>query len=235
MALLPDQDTVKKELDQKTRHSTRCAVLVMRDEDKLDARKHFSTPLLFSIHEAKGLEYEHTVLYRFVSGHRAAFADIAEGVRPEDLAADTLEYRRAKDKSDKSMEVYKFFINALYMALTRAIEHVYLVESDTAHPLFGLLGLSVAGQVQVEARQSTQEDWQREARRLELQGKTEQADAIRKTILKTTPVPWPVFDEARTTELLDKVFHTRILRQSLSAAHRDRHLLRSAHPRPKAR
>ena len=43
----------------------------MRDEDKASAREYFSTPLLFSIHEAKGLEYENIVLYRFVSGHRA--------------------------------------------------------------------------------------------------------------------------------------------------------------------
>jgi hypothetical protein len=62
------------------------------------------------------------------------------------------------------------------------------------------------GQVQVEARQSTLEDWQKEARKLELQGKQEQAEAIRRTILKQTPVPWPVFGEAKVVELLVKVF-----------------------------
>jgi len=59
----------------------------MRDEDKAQARQHFSTPLLFSIHEAKGLEYENIVLYRFVSDHRAEFGEIVEGVRAEDLQA----------------------------------------------------------------------------------------------------------------------------------------------------
>jgi ATP-dependent exoDNAse (exonuclease V) beta subunit len=138
----------------------------MRDEDKAEARKHFGTPLLFSIHEAKGLEYENIVLYRFVSDHRAQFTEIAQGVNKQDLAADTLDYRRAKDKSDKSMEVYKFFVNALYVALTRAIQNLYIVESDTAHPLFDMLDLAVAGPVKLDARQSTQEDWQREARKL---------------------------------------------------------------------
>lgn len=204
--LVPDKDAVKKDLDRQIRQSTRFAVLVMRDEDKAQARKHFSTPLLFSIHEAKGLEYENIVLYRFVSDHRAEFAEIVEGVRKEDLAGEELDYRRAKDKSDKSLEIYKFFVNALYVALTRAIRNLYLIESDTHHPLFDLLELSVAGQVKVEARQSTLEDWQKEARKLELQGKQEQADAIRKTILKQIPVPWPVFDETRTRELLVKVF-----------------------------
>lgn len=204
--LIPDKDAVKKDLDAQIRKSTQFAVLVMRDEDKAEARKHFATPLLFSIHEAKGLEYENIVLYRFVSDHRAEFAEIVDSVRKEDLAADELDYRRAKDKSDKSLEVYKFFVNALYVALTRAIRNLYVIESDTQHPLFGLLDLTVAGQVKVEARQASLEDWQKEARKLELQGKQEQADAIRKGILKQTPVPWPVFDQGRTEELLVKVF-----------------------------
>lgn len=204
--LIPDKDNVKKELDQQIRKSTHFAVLVMRDEDKAEARKHFATPLLFSIHEAKGLEYENIVLYRFVSDHRTEFAEIVDGVRKEDLAADELDYRRTRDKSDKSIEVYKFFVNALYVALTRAIRNLYVIESDTRHPLFDLLDLTVAGQVKVEAKQATLEDWQKEARKLELQGKQEQADAIRRGLLKQTPVPWPVFDQARTEELLVKVF-----------------------------
>jgi hypothetical protein len=205
VALMPDKDATKRELDQKIRQSTQFAVLVMRDEDKAEAKKHFTTPLLFSIHEAKGLEYENIVLYRFVSDHRAEFTDIVEGVTKADLAIDTLDYRRAKDKSDKSLEIYKFFVNALYVALTRAIRNLYVIESDTAHPLFGLLGMSI-GAVAVEAKQSSVEDWQKEARKLELQGKQEQAEAIRRTILRQTPVPWPVFGEAKVRELLVKVF-----------------------------
>jgi hypothetical protein len=139
VALVPDKDASKRELDQKIRQSTQFAVLVMRDEDKAEARKHFATPLLFSIHEAKGLEYDNIVLYRFISDHRAEFSEIVDGVEAADLAADTLDYRRAKDKTDKSLEVYKFFVNALYVALTRAIRNVYVIESDTGHALFGLL------------------------------------------------------------------------------------------------
>jgi hypothetical protein len=205
VTLMPDKDATKRELDQKIRQSTQFAVLVMRDEDKADARKHFATPLLFSIHEAKGLEYENIVLYRFISDHRGEFNDIAEGIVKTDLAVETLDYKRAKDKSDKSLEVYKFFVNALYVALTRAIKNIYMIESDTGHDLFGLLDL-IVGQTKIEAKQSTLEDWQKEARKLELQGKQEQAEAIRRTILKQVPVPWPVFDEAKVRELLIKVF-----------------------------
>ncbi|MGA8147434.1 MAG: UvrD-helicase domain-containing protein [Gallionellaceae bacterium] len=206
VALMADKDAVLRELDLKVRLSTQFAVLVMRDEDKAEAHKHFATPLLFSIHEAKGLEYENIILYRFISDHRAEFNQIVEGVNKADLTADTLDYRRAKDKSDKSLEVYKFFINALYVALTRAIKNLFILESDTTHPLFALLDLVAAGSVRVDAQQSSLEDWQKEARKLELQGKQEQAEAIRRTILKQTPPPWPVFDESRLRETLIKVF-----------------------------
>jgi hypothetical protein len=209
VTLASDKEELKRELNQKIRQSTRFAVLVMRDEDKIEARKHFTTPLLFSVHEAKGLEYENIVLYRFISDHRTEFNEIADGVAAKDLIADELDYRRAKDKSDKALEVYKFFVNALYVALTRATANLYLIESDTEHPLFKLLELTPAGRVQVDAKQSSIEDWQREARKLELQGKQEQVEAIRRDILRQSPVPWPVFDQAKTTELLIKVFRDR--------------------------
>ena len=210
VALMADKDNVKRDLDRQTRQSTRFAVLVMRDEDKPAARQHFGTPLLFSIHEAKGLEYDNIVLYRFVSDHRAEFAGIADGVDKQALDIDTLDYRRARDKTDKSMEVYKFFVNALYVALTRAISNLYLVESDTGHPLFDLLGLAVGGAVQVEASRSSMEDWQKEAHKLELQGKQEQAEAIRRDILRQAAVPWPVFDTGKTRELMTKVLREQV-------------------------
>ncbi len=208
--LLQDKETTLRELNQKTRQSTQFAVLVMRDEDKAEARRYFSTPLLFSIHEAKGLEYENIVLYRFVSNNRGEFSAIVDGVEKSDLLVDSLDYRRTRDKRDKSLEVYKFFVNALYVAITRAIKNLFLIEADTQHQIFSLLDLTTTGQVNVEAQQSSLEEWQKEAHRLELQGKQEQAAVIRRDILKQTPPPWPVFDEPRVRELLHKVFQERV-------------------------
>lgn len=211
VTVLADKDGVRKELNQRTRQSTQFAVLVMRDEDKTQARAHFQTPLIFSIHEAKGLEYENIVLYRFVSDNRARFADLVEGVDASDLEGDELTYRRAPDKSDKSLETCKFYVNSLYVALTRAIHNVYLIESDATHPLLHLLALRQdAEQVKVEARASTLDDWQNEARKLDLQGKQEQADAIRQSILRQTAVPWPVFNETWLRDTLVKVFRDQV-------------------------
>ncbi|MFB9245932.1 UvrD-helicase domain-containing protein [Massilia antarctica] len=207
VSLLADSDSAPRDLNAQTRRSTRCAVLVLRDEDKEEAKKHFDTPLIFSVHEAKGLEYDSIVLFRFISDKRARFGDIADGISAADIASDDLQYSRARDKSDKSLEIYKFYVNALYVALTRAIRHVYLIESDTAHPLLRLLDIAQAGAApKPDTPASSLEDWQKEARKLALQGKQEQADAIERLILKSTPVPWPVFGEARLRESLAKVF-----------------------------
>jgi hypothetical protein len=184
-----------RELDERTRQSAKTAVIVLRDEHKVLARNELRTPLVFSIHEAKGLEYETVIVYRLVSAERRLFAELCEGVTAQDLAADELAYRRAKDKSDKSLELYKFYINALYVALTRAVSQVVLVEEDLAHPLLSLLGIG-AGASQMPMEKSTAEEWQREAHRLEAQGKLEQAEAIRAQVLQEKPVPWTVYDGA---------------------------------------
>lgn len=193
--LLPDKDAVKRELDARTRASTQFAVLVLRDEDKAEARAVFRTPLVFSVHEAKGLEYPSIILYRFVSGQRQAYAEICEGVSAAALTKEELDYRRAKDKHDRSLELWKFYVNALYVAITRAVENLFLIESDLAHPLLQLLELRDNGErVEVQAAASSRQDWEREAHRLEQQGKQEQADAIRQNVLRTKPVPWPVWN-----------------------------------------
>jgi len=205
--LLQDKDTIKQELDRSTRNSAQVAVLVLRDEDKAAVRRFFKTPLVFSIHEAKGLEYENIILYRFISDNRAEYSEITQGIQTADLLDDELAYSRGKDKSDKSLEIYKFYVNALYVALTRAVKNVYLVESNTEHRLLDLLGLRTAAQqVRMKVAASSLDDWQREARKLELQGKQEQADAIRKDILKEKPVPWPVHTEAWLRDTLAKAF-----------------------------
>ena len=194
-----------KELDEKTRQSTKVAVIVLRDEHKADARRQLRTPLVFSIHEAKGLEYETVIVYRLLSAERQLFAELCEGVEARDLAGERLEYRRPKDKSDRSLELYKFFVNALYVALTRAVGQVILVEDDLGHPLLELLGVGrPESAASVQAEKSSAEEWQREAHRLEVQGKQEQAEAIREQVLKLRPVPWTVFDDANLRALADK-------------------------------
>ncbi|MBI5504520.1 MAG: AAA family ATPase [Deltaproteobacteria bacterium] len=206
VTLLPAKDAALKALDAASRGSVKHAVIVLRDEDKVAARARFRTPLLFSVHEAKGLEYPHVVLFEMVSSQRSVYAEVCEGVSPSDVASEGLEYRRARDKGDKSLELFKFYVNALYVAMTRAVETLTLVESDASHPLFGLLGLETGEARTGDVRTSTKEEWAQEARKLELQGKDEQARAIRDTFLQSKPVPWTSWNQSVIEELAAKAF-----------------------------
>jgi len=217
--LLQDDDKIKRELSAKTSRSARTAVMVLQGEDKAEARRHFQTPLLFSIQEAKGLEYESIILYNFVSGCPRAFDEIAEGVTADALSRD-LRYARAKDKADKSLDAFKFYINALYVAITRAVGSLYLIERNPSHRLLSLLGLAARREgVGIAEHRSSVEEWKAEARKLELQGKAEQAEAIRRSVLSIQDVPWKVLTpaslEALTREACDPARYNRQAKQLL--------------------
>lgn len=191
MVFLEEKGKTVADLARKTRMSVNYAVLVLRNEDKPKARSLFPSPLLFSVQESKGLEYENIILYNFISDNAAEFNNVCDGVTPEALTGDSLVYARGRDKSDKSLDVYKFYINSLYVAITRAVKNVYIVEQTRGHKLIGLLGIQEYSKDRIIREEvSSSDDWKREARRLDMQGKTEQAEAIRKNILVTSTPNW---------------------------------------------
>lgn len=207
VTLLAAKEATLRELDARSRASVQHAVVVLRDEDKPAARAQLRTPLVFSVHEAKGLEYPHVILFALVSSQRAAYTEVCHGVTAADLAVQELAYNRAHDKGDKSLELYKFYVNALYVAMTRAIETLTLVESDTSHPLLELLGLQLSSQsatATAPAQASSREEWAQEARKLELQGKEEQARAIREAFLQVKTVPWTPWSQQHMQELMPR-------------------------------
>lgn len=210
VAFLENLPKIKTELNDKTKRSTRFAVLVMRNEDKLNAKKFFETPLLFSVQEAKGLEYENIILFNIISQYEKEFRELTNGVDKADLEGE-MEYARSRDKADKSLDEYKFYVNSLYVAMTRAVKNLYVIETNKKHNLLAFLGLTEFKQnTNVKADNSSSEDWQKEARRLEMQGKQEQADAIRQNILKITPVPWEVVTRKNYAELMAEALHPEI-------------------------
>jgi hypothetical protein len=193
VVFLQNTPKIREELDKKTRASTRFAVIVMTQEQKPAAQQFFKTPLVFSIQEAKGLEYDNIVLFNFMSGEEERFREISRGVEHEDLQKD-LKYARGKDKSDKSLEVYKFYINSLYVAITRAVKNLYWIEDAPKQKMLDLLDLRDArATLELDAQASSLDEWRLEAHKLELQGKQEQADKIRSDILKEQKPAWEVY------------------------------------------
>lgn len=206
VVFLQDNDHIKQELDKKTKASTRFAIIVMTPEQKPMAQQHFSTPLVFTIQEAKGLEYENIIIYNFLSQEEQRYREISKGVTPEDLEKD-IKFSRAKDKTDKSLEVYKFYINSLYVALTRAIKNLYWIESAPKQQLLGLIGLDNAqATLEIADSNSSLDDWRQEAHKLELQGKQEQAERIREEILKQKTPNWTVISGDSLAALKEKAF-----------------------------
>jgi hypothetical protein len=204
--LLNDDASTRKELNDNTSRSVHFAVLVLRESEKKIAQNIFKTPLVFSIREAKGLEYKNIILFNIVSNCKETFNEITNEITSEDLLGD-LKYNRVKDKSDRSLEIYKFFINALYVGMTRAVENLYWIEKDNTPKLFNLLKLSQdKNKLKIKMTASSQEEWKKEAIKLEAQGKTEQAAKILTDVLKITPVPWEVLTRDDLKNLLNDAF-----------------------------
>lgn len=178
--LMRDNDKVKAELNRKTQNSTHYAVIVADNYLKEEASRYFKTPLIFSVQEAKGLEYENVILLNFISENPQEFKEIINGVNVADLQEDALQYARPADKNDKDAEIYKFFINSFYVAITRSVKNIYLFEKLVNHAALELLSLKeMTKPLQVAEQKSNRHEWLEEAKRLEEQGKHEQAEQIR--------------------------------------------------------
>ncbi len=201
--LRPDEKNVRKDLNEKTANSVHYAVIVLREADKAIARQVFKTPLIFSVREAKGLEYRNIIIFNLVSSSRREFDEISDGVDGSELQGE-LKYSRNRDKTDKSLEIYKFFINSMYVAVTRSIENLYWIEHDSCHAVFRLLNLqSTQDNLKISASSSSSDEWRHEAAKLAAQGKQEQASRILSDVLKLVPVPW----EITTRENFLKLVH----------------------------
>ncbi|MEN0045856.1 MAG: ankyrin repeat domain-containing protein [Bacteroidota bacterium] len=173
-------DKIQKDLNKRTENSAKFAVLVMDKAQKRKVSQYFKTPLIFTIQEAKGLEYENIILVNFISDYEKEFREISSGVSNEDLLDENMRFSRAKDKANKEQEAYKFYINSLYVAFTRAVKNLYIVETTKKHDLLKLLGIvETKAKVNIEQQVSNEQEWEEEAKRLEQQGKVEQAAAIR--------------------------------------------------------
>ena len=171
------------------------------------------------------------------------YAEVCRDVAPRDLEGDELDYRRARDKADKSLELNKFYVNALYVAMTRAIEGLTIVESDVGTRCCGCSNSRRSRDIApAPVQASSKDEWAQEARKLELQGKQEQARAIRETFLAARPTPWTPWSLARLAGMgaqgarsqkpfrQDQTDHVR-----LCAVARTRRLYREARRKPISR
>uniref|UniRef100_A0AAU7YJA0 Ankyrin repeat domain-containing protein n=1 Tax=Wolbachia endosymbiont of Oeneis ivallda TaxID=3171168 RepID=A0AAU7YJA0_9RICK len=188
-------DDKKEEIAKQVNESINCAVLVLNDESKKSARQLFDTPIVFNIHEAKGLEFENVILYKFTSCKayneiwKIACTDKSDGEIDNTINRIRDSYNekevntsRNKDKKDKSLEKYKFYMNALYVGVTRAASNVYII--DDKSNLLKIIELGEEDSVNIEQEKSSLEEWRNKALELIEKGNIEQAELIARKLQK---------------------------------------------------
>jgi hypothetical protein len=185
-------DDKKGEVAKKVSQSINWAVLVLDSGSKEDARKLFSTPLVFNIHEAKGLEFENVILYKFmackayngiwniIKGKKKIEEAIGE-VRTSYTNND-VNTSRNKNKEDKSFEEYKFYMNALYVGASRAIDSVYILDNAKKHDLLQVIKPEVSIGKDIKKEESSSEAWKNKALELLDKANIEQAESIEKKL-----------------------------------------------------
>ncbi|CAA6817548.1 MAG: Unknown protein [uncultured Thiotrichaceae bacterium] len=204
ITLLHNTQEICEEINHKTRRSADHAILVLDPIHKATAQQFFDTPLVFSIQECKGLEYENIILFDLISGDLNAYTAICENISSDDLDK-PFNYSRNKDKSDKSLEILKFFINALYVACTRAEKNLYIIETQTNNTLLKTIAptLNISTPSNIQQHTSSEEDWRQEAQRLEKTGNTEHAKTIRESVLNMSTPDWQVYAGSHIGTLYD--------------------------------
>lgn len=130
-------------------------ILVRDAAERERLKKHLATELVFTIHEAKGLEFDTVLLWKFSSEPQAAglWRRIREG-----------HYLERRHHPHVRHE-----INLLYVAITRARNSLFIYEGDEARlwdiPLFqGLLYRTGDRDMlaQIWQRVSTREEWEKQ-------------------------------------------------------------------------
>ena len=163
--------------DKSTQDSTEFAIIVFDEESKRKVKEKFSTPLIFTVAQAKGLEYKNVVLVNFIDDNNKIFNEIISTISSNLLEIDELSYSRPKDKENHEIDQYKIYINSLYVAFTRAVENLYIIENKK-HQILDLLEVTESKEKKIDVKVSSKEEWLKEAQRLKEMGKEEQAEAI---------------------------------------------------------
>ncbi|GHM58477.1 MAG: hypothetical protein sL5_06330 [Candidatus Mesenet longicola] len=186
-------DDKKGEVAKKVSKSINWAVLVLDNGSKEDAGKLFGTPLVFNIHEAKGLEFENVILYKFMSCK--AYNGIWNIIKGKKKINDAINEVRAsytnndvstsrnKNKEDKSFEEYKFYMNALYVGASRAIDSVYILDNAKKHDLLQVIKPENVSTEDIKREESSPEAWKNMALELIDKGNIEQANNIATRLL----------------------------------------------------
>jgi tetratricopeptide (TPR) repeat protein len=144
-----------------------CAIIVANENEKKDLIKKYPEveSRIFVVYEIKGLEYENIFCYNILSVYEKIWNSILEG----------------KYKHNDKM---RYYFNLLYVAISRAKNSLYIIENKLENidfkPFNSCSILDIYNNEMLNlVKESTKEDWKKEAERLEVIGQSERAALIR--------------------------------------------------------
>jgi hypothetical protein len=106
------------------------AVIVNSQADKAVATQKYQTPLVFTIDEIKGLEFDNIIIDNLIPGEDPFVRQINQKM-PENLQEFEAKATRPKDKHDKQLLTYNPFFHKLFTAFTRVQKNVYFVNTQS--------------------------------------------------------------------------------------------------------
>lgn len=195
-----------KEINEETQNSRKVAVIVFDEISKIEIKKDFKTALIYTVQEIKGLEYDEIILVNFVSNNNQAFNEIIRDINKNDLTTNLKYNRSGKKDNENRLESYKIYINSLYVALTRGVKKLYILEKNN-HKIFELLNVVQEEKEEIIVEQSSNEEWEEEALKLEKLGKVEQVEEIRKKRVENNDKEITVYNDKDIIQLQEEALN----------------------------
>ncbi|MGL4803194.1 MAG: ankyrin repeat domain-containing protein [Cetobacterium sp.] len=147
-------------------------IIVSNDKEKIELLKLLKLKdnfldMIFTVEEAKGLEFESVICYNLISSHLE-------------------EWNIILNNNAKRNQNYRYFFNLLYVGITRAKSNIIFMEEEVENnPLLKeFQEILTATQVSDSIKVSSSEEWKKRAKELEKFGKIKEAEYSRKKSLQ---------------------------------------------------
>lgn len=168
-------------------------IIVSTDKEKVKLFKLLKSKdnfldMIFTVEEAKGLEFESVICYNLISSHLEEWDIILSN-------------------NAKKNQNYRYFFNLLYVGITRAKSNIIFMEEEIKNnPLLKeFQEILTATQVADSIKISSSQEWENRAKDLEKVGKIKEAEYSRKKSLQINTEKPKMYNTKNPDSFLDAV------------------------------
>ncbi|MGL4652687.1 ankyrin repeat domain-containing protein [Cetobacterium sp.] len=168
-------------------------ILVSNDKQKIELLKLLKLKdnfldMIFTVEEAKGLEFESVICYNLISSNLNEWDIILSN-------------------NAKKNQNYRYFFNLLYVGITRAKSNIIFMEEEVENnPLLKeFQEILTATQVSDSIKVSSSEEWKKRANELEKFGKIKEAEYSRKKSLQINTEKPKIYNTKNSDSFFDSL------------------------------